>query len=264
MNVRGLVQSRGFQNFILATILFNAILLGIDTYIDSPILKGLEYACLGIFVVELLLKFIARESTKAFFRDGWNLFDLVVVISAFVPAVGPLAPVLRVLRVLRVFRLANSIPELRLIVTVLIKSVASMKYIGLLAVLCFYVFGVVGVELFGKQMPAFATLHESLFTLFRVLTGDDWSQLRYELVEGQSGLGYWKPTLFFVVWIVIVTFVLINLIVGAIINNYQEVQHAERMKQQPSSHSRADLDREIDQTMMRLQELLKRRSSMPH
>lgn len=225
--VRALVESAAFNRAIIAVIIFNALLIGVDTYVDSPVLGGLQWGCVGVYVVELVLKFAARRGAREFFADGWNIFDLIIVVAAFVPEVGALSAVLRVLRVLRVFRLVRTIPELRLIVTVLARSIVSMKYIGLLALICFYIFAVAGYELFGRTMPEFGSLHESLFTLFRVLTGDDWSQLRY---ESQGTYGVLKTTLFYVAWIIVGTFILINLVVGAIINNYQEVQQVERNK----------------------------------
>ncbi len=259
-------STHAFQRGSLAAILFNAVLLGIDTYIDHPALKALEQACLVFFVLELVLKFIARDSTRAFLRDPWNIFDIVVIGSAFVPAVGSLGPILRILRVLRVFRLARSVPELRLIVTVLVRSVVSMKYIGLLAALCFYVFGVAGVELFGSTQKEFATLHETLFTLFRTLTGDNWSDLRYAAIEGVNAGDphYWKASLYHVLWISIVTFVLINLIVGAIINNYQEVQQAERARSNGETleSNKASLDDKIAAASRELTRLLEQRARM--
>lgn len=274
-----LAEGHAFQRIVLIVILLNAVILGVDTYIDHRALVILEKACLAFFVFELAVKFIARRSTREFLSDPWNIFDIIVVGSAFIPAVGPLAPILRVLRVLRVFRLARNVPELRLIVTVLVRSIVSMKYIGMLAALCFYVFGVAGVELFGETQPEFATLHETLFTLFRTLTGDNWSDLRYAAVEGLDAgdMGFWKASLYHVLWIAIVTFVLINLIVGAIINNYQEVQAAEKIRSataregatrgaSPAASStnaaRDELDARIARTSRELADLLDRRRTM--
>lgn len=129
----------------------------------------------------------------------------------------------------RVLRLVKAIPELRLIVTVLIRSVASMKYVAILAAILFYVYAVIGVKLFGIEghpMKAyFSSIHEACFTLFRILTGDDWTQMRYELAQAGQPLGVF--TAFQVSWIVVATFLLVNLIVGAVINNYQKVQDIE-------------------------------------
>lgn len=233
MNIRNLVKSAPFNNFVVCVILINAVLIGLSTYLtDSAALRiiaGIETVCVGIYLVEIVLRFLARDSTRAFLRDGWNIFDIVIVAAALVPASNGIGPVLRILRVFRVLRLVKTIPELRLIVTVLLRSVASMKYVALLAAILFYVYAVIGVKLFGgnghPMKPYFTSIHEACFTLFRILTGDDWTQMRYELAQAGHPLGVF--TAFQVSWIVIATFLLVNLIVGAVINNYQKVQDIE-------------------------------------
>jgi voltage-gated sodium channel len=233
MNIRRLVQSAAFNNFIIAVILINAVLIGLSTYVTDAtslsVITALEWVCVAIYLVEIALRFSARESTAAFFRDGWNIFDIVIVIAALLPASNGIGPVLRILRVFRVLRLVKTIPELRLIVTVLLRSVVSMKYVALLATIMFYVYAVIGVKLFGSEghpmQPYFSSIHEACFTLFRILTGDDWTQMRYELAQAGHPLGAF--TAYQVSWIVVATFLLVNLIVGAVINNYQKVQDIE-------------------------------------
>jgi voltage-gated sodium channel len=233
MNIRRLVQSAAFNNFIIAVILINAVLIGLSTYVTDAtslsVIAALEWVCVAIYLVEIALRFSARESTAAFFRDGWNIFDIVIVIAALLPASNGIGPVLRILRVFRVLRLVKTIPELRLIVTVLLRSVVSMKYVALLATIMFYVYAVIGVKLFGSEghpmQPYFSSIHEACFTLFRILTGDDWTQMRYELAQAGHPLGAF--TAYQVSWIVVATFLLVNLIVGAVINNYQKVQDIE-------------------------------------
>jgi voltage-gated sodium channel len=190
----------------------------------------LEACCIAIFVAELALRFAARRSTGEFLGDGWNLFDIAIVAAALIPASNGVGPLLRMLRVFRVLRLVKTIPELRLIVNVLVRSVASMKYVALLATVLFYVYAVSGEKLFGQSgepfSPHFRSIHEACFTLFRILTGDDWTQLRYDLAD--SGASVAAFTAYQVTWILIATFLLVNLIVGAVINNYQKVQEIEQ------------------------------------
>ena len=255
MNIRKLVESALFNRFIVSVILINALLIGLSTYLtDAPALRtiaAIETVCVGIYVVEIVLRFIARDSTKAFFRDGWNIFDPVIVIAAIIPASNGIGPVLRILRVFRVLRLIKTIPELRLIVTVLLRSVASMKYVSLLAAILFYVYAVIGVKLFGSEghpaQPYFASIHEACFTLFRILTGDDWTQMRYELAQAGHPLAAF--TAYQVSWIVVATFLLVNLIVGAVINNYQKVQDIEdhrALAPDTSERRLRELVRELD------------------
>ena len=255
MRIRRLVESATFNNFVVAVIVLNALLIGLSTYLtDAASLRALgmiEAVCVGIFVVEIALRFLARDSAAAFFRNGWNLFDLVIVVAALVPASGGVGPVLRILRVFRVLRLVKTIPELRLIVDVLLRSVASMKYVALLAAILFYVYAVIGVKLFGGELhpmrPYFTSIHEACFTLFRILTGDDWTQMRYELAQTGHPLGAF--TAFQVSWIVVATFLLVNLIVGAVINNYQQVQEIEQRRllaPDTSERRLRELVRELD------------------
>lgn len=256
--LKRLVDSGSFQAFVLATILVNAVLVGWQTYEPARWIALALDACLWVFVGELVLKLIVAAGTRtlpAFFRDGWNLFDIVVVVGSFLPDAGPLAVVARVLRVLRVFRLVRSLPELRLIVTVLAKSLVSMKYITLLAGVILYIYAVVGVKLFSAHLPKeYATLHEAMFTLFRVLTGDNWTEIRY----AANGADWqWKATFYHVSWIIVSTFLLINLIVGAVLNNYQEVQEVERARRENLDTS----ERRLRELAAEMQAILKHRGS---
>ena len=255
-----LVEGRWFNGVTTGIIVANAVLIGAETYVRDAgtlaWLRGIEGVFLWCFVAEWVMRFVGRRSMGAFWRDGWNTFDLVIIVSAFLPEIGALAPVLRILRVLRVLRLVRAVPELRLIIHVLGRSVVSMKYIGLLAGLMFYIFAVMGYKLFGAYQPEFATLHESLFTLFRIITGDDWTALRYEGLE-KVGSTKWMVTSFYVVWIAIGTFVLINLIVGAIVNNYQEVQQIEQRKLDAARAT----DQRIEELAAELHRLLQARKN---
>jgi len=251
------IESGLFQGLVLLTIIVNAVLVGWQTYEPSAWIAWALSVCLWIFVAELLLKLVVATGTRtlpAFFRDGWNVFDLVVVAGSFLPEAGPLAVVARVLRVLRVFRLVRSLPELRLIVTVLAKSLVSMKYISLLAGIILYIYAVIGVKLFSPHLKEYATLHEAMFTLFRVLTGDNWSDLRY---AAEGAAWQWKATAYHVSWIIVSTFLLINLIVGAVLNNYQEVQEVERSRRENLDTS----ERRLRELAAEMQAILKHRGS---
>ncbi|MDX2016643.1 MAG: ion transporter [Planctomycetota bacterium] len=249
--LRAFVDGAPFTKFILAVIVTNAVVIGLETYHASPVWAIVNQICLAIYIVEIVLKFLARDSVRAFFSDGWNLFDLAIIIAAFLPDVGELGTVARILRVFRVLRLVRTIPELRLIVSVLVRSVVSMKYIGLLAVIFFYVFAVIGVKVLGPHQPEFRDLHTALFTLFRVLTQDNWAELVY---TGQEHVG-WYATAYHTGWIILATFILVNLVVGAIINNYQEVQQIEQRKLKPLDTS----DRRLEELIAEVQEILRAR-----
>jgi len=266
MNVRlnRLVNDDRFIRFIIGAILLNGLLIGIDTYKSTALSTTIQQVLLAIFTAEVLLRFGGRASVKSYLLDPWNLFDIVIVGSAFVPAVPAYFTVFRVLRVLRVLRLVRSMPQLRIIVEVLGRSVKSMFYICLLMLIAFYVYALVGVELFGPKGQAetfaeqefqnYSNLHEAFFSLFRSMTCEDWTDLRYRGV--QAGGNYWVVTIYHVSWIMVSTFLMINLVVGAILTNYQEVQEDE-----VNSTLTGD-ERELQDAIEQLQAVLKKRKSL--
>ena len=228
MTVKDFVHSRPFSNLVLFVIIANAVLIGIETYTSNRIIRASQEVCLCIFVVEIALKFLYRGSTRSFFSDAWNIFDIIVVGAAFIPGVGSATTSLRVLRVFRVLRIVKGVPELRRIVSVLARSVVSMGYIGMLMVIVLYVYAVVGVHLFGETQQEFATLHESCFSLFRTLTGDDWVSLRD---RGLTDRDYWVVTVYHVSWIILSAFVMLNLVIGAIVDHYGRAREDETPNQ---------------------------------
>lgn len=248
--VRAFVSDNRFEGFIVVVILLNAMAIGVQTYADWPFLKVFDKICVGIFVAEIALRFTARRSAREYFSSGWNWFDIIVVAGAFVPFTNGISTALRVLRVFRLLRLIRFIPELRLITSVLIRSLKSMTYIGMLMLIIAYIYAIIGFELFGEHMWEYATLHETFFSLFRSLTVEDWTDLRYDGLDYQN---YWIVTFYHVSWIVVGTFVMINLVVGAILNNYNTVQEEEEKRRRAAL---SDLTPE-EQDERRLKELTK-------
>lgn len=258
-----LTTARWFELGITAIIIINSILIGVETYTADPTIKLIQTIILGIFTFEILMRFIAADSVKAFFTDGWNIFDLTLVLIGYIPetifANASAMMALRVVRVFRVLRLLRATKEIKVMITVLVKSMSALFYNVVMFCIFVYLFAIVGVGLFrlpdpstlsGEQLanyeklmelapnaPAnspdpYGTLHEATFTLFRALTGEDWTDLRYNLVTA-SRLGVIKVsptviTLFHVLWFTLSAFLLLNLVVGAIVNNYQlAIQEAE-------------------------------------
>ena len=220
-----LVLSSGFQRFVIGLILLNAVTLGLETSASvteaaGGALQVLDQALLWIFTAELLLRIYAFRAR--FFRDPWGLFDLVVVTIAWVPASGPLA-VLRALRVLRVLRLISVVPSLRRVVEAMLAALPGMGSIVLLMSLIFYVFAVMATKLFGEGMAEqFGTLGASLFTLFQLMTLDDWANIVKPAMELQP-----YALLFFMPFIVVSTFVVLNLFIGVIVDSIQTLREQE-------------------------------------
>lgn len=214
-------------NSLALVIVLNAILLGMETYQPimqayGPWLKIADKTILAVFVIELALRMIAYG--RAFWRDGWNLFDLFVVAVALAPANESFA-VLRALRVLRVLRLISIFPSMRRVVAGLFAAVPGIASIGAIMLVIFYVFAVMATKMFGADFPHwFGTLHVSLFTLFQIMTLEGWA----EIVREIKAVYPWAWT-FFLVYIMFSTFTVLNLFIAVIVDgmNRQHIQKVE-------------------------------------
>ncbi|MCG5516097.1 MULTISPECIES: ion transporter [Ectothiorhodospira] len=219
--VGAFIQSDRIQRWIIALILVNAVILGLETsstimeHPAAPWLIAADRIILGVFVVEILLKLFAQG--WGFFRRPWNVFDFLVVGIALVPTSGPMA----VLRVLRLLRLVSMMPKLRFIVEALLKAIPGILSILGLLVLLFYVFAVIATGLFGKSFPEwFGSLGQSMYTLFQVMTLESWSMgIARPVMEEYS----WA-WVFFVPFILIATFTILNLFIAIIVNTMQSMQ----------------------------------------
>lgn len=222
--IRTLVQDPRFGRFITAVIIFNAAILGLETSEAAMAHSGqliltLDKICLGIYVVELALRLAAHRA--AFFRGGWNLFDLGVVGLALLPDVQGLA-VLRMLRVLRVLRLLSAMPGLRRVIEGLVAALPGMGSVLLLIAIIFYMGAVMATGLFGDDFPQwFGSLGRSAFSLFQIMTLESWSMGIVRPVMQVYPLAW----AFFVPFIIVTTFAVVNLVVGLIVNAMQDAHH---------------------------------------
>ncbi|QFT91306.1 Ion transport protein [Roseovarius sp. THAF9] len=235
--VEALVSRTSFQNFILAVILFNAVVLGLETSQTAmaaagPLIVLLDKICLAIFVVEIALKLFARGT--AFFRNGWNVFDFVIVGISLIPSTQGLS-VLRALRILRLLRVLSVTPSLRRVVEGLMNALPGMGSVFLLMGIIFYIGSVMATKLFGGGCPActpeqavlfdqwFGTIGRSGYSLFQIMTLESWS------------MGIVRPVMevypfawaFFVPFILVTTFAVVNLVVGLIVNSMQDAHNLE-------------------------------------
>ncbi|WP_296473503.1 ion transporter [Roseinatronobacter sp.] len=214
------------RNGIIVVIIFNAILLGMETSdtlmgIAGPLILGLDMACLTIFVVELVLKFHAQRGK--FWRSGWNIFDFLIVSISLVPGAQGFS-VLRALRILRLLRVVSVSPNLRRVVEGFIKALPGMGSVFLLMGMLFYIGAVMATKLFKESFPDwFGDLGNSAYTLFQIMTLESWS------------MGIVRPVMeaypyawaFFVPFIMVTTFAVVNLLVGLIVNSMQDAHAAE-------------------------------------
>lgn len=216
------IESKRIQTIVIGVILLNALILGLETNkaaMDSfgSLLLIVDKICLAVFIAELLVKMYAYRFH--FWRSGWNIFDFAVVAIALVPGAGVWA-VLRSLRVLRVLRLLTAIPSLKKVVAAFVHSIPGLS--GVMAVMCifFYTTGVLATKLFGETHPEwFGTLGASLYTLFQVMTLESWSM---GIVRPVMETHPWAFA-FFVPFIIVATFTILNLFIGIIVSTMQEL-----------------------------------------
>jgi voltage-gated sodium channel len=227
------IEAPRVQAALVVLILVNAAVLGLETSASimaawGGLLTTVDTAILAIFVVEIALRLLAHGAR--FFRDPWSVFDFIVVGIALVPASGPFA-VLRALRVLRVMRLLTFVPSMRRVVGGLLAAIPGLSSVFAVIMLIFYVGAVMATKLFGAQFPDwFGSIGASAYTLFQVMTLESWS------------MGIARPVMesfpyawaFFIPFILIATFTMLNLFIAVIVNAIQtehEAEHATEVKE---------------------------------
>ena len=216
------VESQPIQLTITILIVLNAVILGLETDREifaryGGLLVTLDHICLAAFVLELLLKLIAYRGL--FWKSGWNWFDFIVVAIALVPGIGPWA-VLRSLRVLRVLRLFTVVPQLRRVVAAALHAIPGLASVLVVMAVFFYTAAVLATTLFGGTHPEwFGGIGKSLYTLFQVMTLESWSMGIVRPVMEAHPMAW----AFFVPFIVIATFTILNLFIGIIVSTMQEL-----------------------------------------
>ncbi|GHG75803.1 hypothetical protein GCM10010919_30400 [Alishewanella longhuensis] len=258
--VLSLLARPWLQHTLLALILINAALLGLETsaavmaVAADPII-WLDKLILTVFVVEIVLRIYAHR--LSFFKDAWSLFDFIVVAIALVPASGPFA-VLRALRVLRVLRVLTFVPSMKKIVGALVQSLNGMLSIAMVLGLVYYVSAVMATKLFGEAFPEwFGSLGATLYTLFQVMTLESWSMGISRPVMEQFPYAW----AFFVPFILIATFTMLNLFIAVIVNAVQSM-HDEEHKEEIDA--KQQLQQDLVAQMQQLQaELAALRAQLP-
>lgn len=226
---RALLAHRHFQRFIIGLIVLNAATLGMETFPPlveryGTLLTVVDHLALYIFAAELIAKIYVERA--AFVRDPWNIFDTIIVGIAFASTTGGLS-VLRALRILRVLRLLSVVPSLRRVVSALLRAMPGMSSIVVLLSLVLYVAAVMATKLYGQTAPdRFGDLPTSLFTLYQTMTGDDWGNIAREVMSRH-------PTawIFFTIFILVCTFVVLNLFLAVVVSAMDEENEEERAEE---------------------------------
>lgn len=247
------------QNFVIALILVNAILLGVETWPAAMASAGgviiaLDRAILGVFVIELVARLYVHRA--AFWRDPWSVFDFIVVAIALIPASGPFA-VLRALRVLRVLRLLTMVPSMRRVVGALLAAIPGLGSIALVLLIIYYVFAVIATNLFSAHHPEwFGNIGRSLYTLFQIMTLESWSMGIARPVMAHAPYAW----VFFLLFILVATFTMLNLFIAIIVNAMQSYSDEERAvatatSEQARSHIEAEMHAEFRAMRSEMREL---------
>lgn len=283
--IRRIVINKRFEYLAMLVILANSVVIGIETYTSSRLIYTINYAFLIIFTIELALRYAACYSRQEFFSNRWNIFDLIIVGAGYIPSSwfgdnGIVIEILRIIRVFRVLRLLRTMEELRLIVTVLLRSLKTLTYNLVVMGIFLYVFAIVGIYLFRlpdmtnatpemlqaleqlreiapwpteMQEEPYANLSEAVFTLVRCMSGDAWSDLRYHLCAA-SRLGLLDVpeiviTGYHIVWYILAAFLLINIIIGAVISNFENAMHEKRKQQEREEREQQEREARAQQRL---------------
>ena len=270
--LKSFVEGKAFQGTILAVIIINSVILGLQT---SPavmasigdVLNVADNICLGIFIIEMLLKMAAYKFV-GYFKSGWNWFDFIIIITSVLSGLVVLSS-LRILRVFRVFRslkglrgfkMVSSLRPLQIIIAAIGRSLPGISWTALLLAIIYYIFSIIGVTQFGEAFPDwFGTIPRAMYTLFQVMTLESWSMgiSRPVMEEFTYAWAYFVP------FVLISSFVMMNVVVGIVVNAISEVAEMNK-KEDHEENGTADIKAEIDavkEHLAKLESLLEKQGS---
>ncbi|KGJ93010.1 ion transporter [Colwellia psychrerythraea] len=252
--LRKIDNSKVFQGIVIAVILLSALLIGAKTHNLSSkvvsILLLLDVAVTVFFAIEISIRYLACPKKKHFFKNGWNVFDTVIVIGSLIPSGGSGVLLARLLRVFRVLRLVSMVPELRLLINALLKAIPRMGYIALLMFVIFYIYAAIGSMYFHPiNEVLWGDVSISMLTLFRVATFEDWTDVMYETMAVHP-----FSWIYYLTFIFLTAFIFLNMMVGTVLEvmgqeheQFRAEQHGETGDGgEPASRAQIDkLENEI-------------------
>ena len=228
-----LADSTAFNTAIFAVIVLNAVVLGLETYESverrhRDLLHGLNDVFLGVFVLELVIRLVAHGSRPwRFFGSGWNVFDFVVVAAAFTPGLRENATLLRLVRLARIVRIVRLLPDLRVLVLAVGRSIPAVASLFVMGVVTVYLYGMVGWLLFDEGMPdEFGTVGDAMLTMFVALSGENLP----ELLDRGPEVSAWAVP-FFLSYAIAGGLLLLNILIGIVINSMEEARTIEAARE---------------------------------
>ncbi|GLQ30738.1 ion transporter [Litoribrevibacter albus] len=247
-------SNKAFEFFVIGVIVFSAIVVGIKTY-ELPssfltVVGWLDNLITAIFLVEILIRFAGEERKRDFFKQGWNIFDSIIVIASLVPVEeSDMAFIGRLLRIFRVLRMVSIIPELRLLLNSLLKALPQLGYVMLLMFIIFYIYAAIGATLFAHiNEELWGDISIALLTLFRVMTFEDWTDVMYETMTV-----YRLSWIYYLTFIFLTAFAFLNMVIGIVVSVIEKENAAQEHEQ--GEPSRSDLGRDIAELKQMVQEL---------
>lgn len=247
-----------FELSVIAVIVFSAVTIGIRTYQLPPLLVSLvgvlDWVITGVFLVEIIVRFIGEPHKKQFFCSAWNIFDSVIVIVSLIPVEdSELALLGRLVRIFRVLRMISIIPELRILLNSLLKALPQLSYVVLMMFIIFYIYAAVGSTFFASINPdLWGDISASLLTLFRVMTFEDWTDVMYETMNP-----YPFSWIYYISFIFFTAFAFLNMIIGIVVN-VLEAEHARERSAQAEAAGEPTLS-DLRQEIRELKQMIRQR-----
>jgi len=244
-------HNRYFEFFVIAVIIISALEIGAKTYdLNDTALMITKYMDVFItvfFLCEIIIRFIAEDKKKDFFKSGWNVFDTLVVVISLIPInESEMALLARLIRIFRVLRMISIIPELRVLINSLMKALPRLGYVVLLMFIIFYIYAAVGSYLFAEiNEDLWEDIAISMLTLFRVMTFEDWTDIQYETMEV-----YPMSWIYYMTFIFFTAFAFLNMVIGIVVGVMEEEHSKERNIGQPTL---LELEQQISSLSKQLQ-----------
>lgn len=250
-------SNKAFELFVVAIIVFSALVIGAKTYDIPPLLSQiivvLDWLITLFFLFEITIRFIGEPRKRDFFKSAWNIFDTLIVVISLVPIEdSEMALVGRLIRVFRVLRMVSIIPELRILLSSLIKAMPQLGYVALLMFIIFYIYGAVGSFFFAPiNEVLWGDIAVAMLTLFRVMTFEDWTDVMYETME-QYPLSW----MYYVSFIFLTAFAFLNMIIGIVVNVIESENRARQIEEEGEQPARSELEAQLIQLQKSVDELL--------
>lgn len=250
-------SNRLFELFVVAVILFSAIVIGAKTYdIPENVLTVMGWLDVGVtifFLVEISIRFMGEPDKKRFFHNAWNVFDTLIVVVSLIPIQdSEMALIGRLIRIFRVLRMVSIVPELRLLLNSLIKALPQLGYVILLMFIIFYIYAAIGASFFVNiNQDLWGDISIAMLTLFRVMTFEDWTDVMYETMAV-----YPFSWLYYLTFIFLTTFAFLNMVIGIVVN-VMENEHAQEEKEKAIAEGQLtieDLSKQIDELKKLIEE----------